>query len=306
MIDIIDCSGSGDVRMYGPVAVTNHDEGGVTLIGDSGRMLQLNDGWNNPSGEWYVGSKFAYELYPKSLRKRVRAARKQQWARAHKECEMRAQSDIADPTASSEESEERTARLEQLQALGSAAETDDMGPVLDCVLWNDGELWQAAVDTAYTGDMRNRECMTDYRVLRQFSRLSEEDAMNYCLNIFPDEGREGSHRHTLSIVVDAGAHGSHVAGIVAAHCPDNPERNGVAPGAQIVSLKIGDSHLGSMETGTAMIRALIAAVKCGCHILNMSYGEAAAVPNEGVFIRLLESLVNDHGIIFVSSAGLMA
>lgn len=52
-----------------------------------------------------------------------------------------------------------------------------------------------------------------------------------------------------------------------------------------------------------MVRALIAAVKSGCHILNMSYGEAVAVPNEGVYIKLLESIVNDYGILFISSAG---
>ena len=58
-----------------------------------------------------------------------------------------------------------------------------------------------------------------------------------------------------------------------------------------------------METGTALMRALVAAVRCGCHVLNMSYGEAVDVPNDGEFTRLLDSLVYDHGILFVSSAG---
>ena len=55
--------------------------------------------------------------------------------------------------------------------------------------------------------------------------------LNYAVNIYNDG-------NILSIVCDAGAHGTHVAGIVGAYFKGNEESNGVAPGVQLISCKV--------------------------------------------------------------------
>ena len=108
----------------------------------------------------------------------------------------------------------------------------------------------------------------------------------------------------ISLVFDAGSHATHVAGIVAG-CFDNFEgsdMDGVNPHAKIVSLKIGDTRVDGMETTQALLKAFGWIKRYQIKIANYSYGEPVAYRN-GRVIRELEKLVNDHKVVFVTSAG---
>ena len=265
VIECIDCTGSGDVDTTTIVAATECEAGVKTISGLSGREIKLNSTWENPSGEWRVGIKRAFELYPRGLEGRVKAERKKAWSSSAHAATVALKVDEAKLTEGSEAAKDAAAALEVLG--GIDADYDDPGPIFDCVVWQgpDGE-WCAAVDSAESGDLSGAAAMRRFGLARQYGRFSAVDNLNYTLSVH-DAGA------VLSICVDAGAHGTHVAGIVAAYHPDRPELNGVAPGAQIVSLKVGDSRLGSMETGVGLTRALIECVRLKVDVINMSYGK---------------------------------
>lgn len=51
----------------------------------------------------------------------------------------------------------RVVLLNQLEASYT-----DLGPVYDCVVFHDGQVWRACVDTSETGDLSKATLMTDY------------------------------------------------------------------------------------------------------------------------------------------------
>ncbi|KAF9901893.1 tripeptidyl-peptidase II Tpp2 [Lobosporangium transversale] len=302
IIDIVDCSGSGDVPTTTIVKPTEED--GVPVItGLTGRKLRLSKDWKNPTGEYRIGIKRAFNLFPVELTDRIKKERLAEFQKKHFLLVAKIQDELAaflesHPTLTEEEQRTKAdfnARLEALK--DSLKNYSDPGPVYDCVVFHDGEVWRAVIDTNEDGDLRDAPVLTDYKIERQYATFSNQDKCNYSVNIY-DSG------NMLCIVVIAGSHGTHVAAITAANHPDEPALNGVAPGAQIVSIKIGDSRLGSIETHHALTRAVKVIIDDKCDLANMSYGEAASYPNIGRFVELIrEEAVGRHGCIFVSSAG---
>ena len=226
------------------------------------------------------------------------------------------------PEALKREGLEIKARIEALEQIAKwyKDEGGDPGPVFDVIAWrqSDGH-WVAVVDTSEAGDLAGVEPMLPYKFMRQWRRLSDEAQLNYAVNIYLDgatsvaepedvsilDAMEHLNSVTVSIITDAGSHGTHVAGISAGYFPDDTSGtlNGVAPGAQIVSIKIGDTRLGSMETAAGLMRGVRAVLDTGAHVVNMSYGESYSHAQQGRFIEAIEEAVRGRGVVFVTSAG---
>ncbi|KAM1471536.1 hypothetical protein ACFX14_042016 [Malus domestica] len=305
VLDVLDCTGSGDVDTS---KVVKADDNGC-IPGASGASLFVDSSWKNPSGEWHVGYKLVYELFTDTLTSRLKKERRKKWDEQNQEEIAKAVKNLqefdqkhsrVDDVNLKRAQEDLQNRVDYLQ--NQADSYDDKGPVIDAVVWHDGEVWRVALDTQtlednpVCGKLANFVPLTNYRIERKYGVFSKLDACTFVANVY-DEG------NILSIVTDSSPHGTHVAGIATAFHPKEPLLNGVAPGAQIISCKIGDSRLGSMETGTGLTRALIAAVEHKCDLINMSYGEPTLLPDYGRFVDLVNEAVNKHHLIFVSSAG---
>lgn len=299
IIDLIDASGSGDVDTSTIAEIG--DDG--TITGLSGRTLTLGSDWTNPTGEVRIGLKPATELFPGGLVGRVMRDRADDRMEAHRALVADAKRALnafdrehPEPTQDQLETREDLAkRLELLEGMPSAI--SDAGPVYDCVVWHDGENWRAAIDTDEDGDLAEELALTSFKIERQFGTFGDEDLLNFAVNFYNDGD-------ILSIFTEAGAHGTHVAGTVAANFPDQPELNGMAPGAQIIGVKIGDTRLGSSSINTGMTRGIIGVIEHDADMINMSYGGPGAFPDTRYRMdQLATELVNEHNVVFVSSAG---
>ena len=74
-------------------------------------------------------------------------------------------------------------------------------------------------------------------------------------------------------------------------------------GAQVLACKIGDARLGSAETGTGLVRALIACKAAGVDLINLSYGEPFWESNHGRVAAVFADAVRKWGMTVFTSAG---
>ena len=120
----------------------------------------------------------------------------------------------------------------------------------------------------------------------------------------------GSGDPRLDLVFDISSHGSHVAGIAAGHdLYGVPGFDGVAPGAQLLGLKIANSAQGSVTTSGSMMRAIDYAIRFADArrlplVLNMSFGVGNEIEGGARIDALVDSVLAAHpDLVFTISAG---
>ena len=124
--------------------------------------------------------------------------------------------------------------------------------------------FRAIVDKIRDDDLTQAKALASYRVHREYDIRSESVPLTYCVNILDNNFAEGEidlSKIKLSIVTESGSHGTHVASILVGFHQGKPVLRGIAPGAQVISLKIGDGRIDGMETSKSIVRAIRAAVQ---------------------------------------------
>lgn len=166
------------------------------------------------------------------------------------------------------------------------------------------------VDTDGDRDFSNERPLKSYRLnldtftfVRQ-KKEKEATLLTCAVNLFPRQRKVVFH-------FDDGGHGTHVAGIAAGCRILNQDGfHGVAPGAKVISLKIGENSLaGGASTTGAMKKAFEYAAKFAREkkvtvVCNLSYGVGSELEGQSDFDRYMEKLLQANpGLIVCTSAG---
>jgi len=164
----------------------------------------------------------------------------------------------------------------------------------------DDDDWVAFLDRNADGDLADEQPLHDYAHAQESFHLgghdphAAADLVAYALNLWPDDKE-------AALFFDGNGHGTHVAGCAAGFGINGQEGyNGIAPGAQILALKIGNCSLaGGATTPGSMVRAWRYAVEKAEElemplVIQMSYGIGSEHEGTAEAERLINQLLAEH------------
>uniref|UniRef100_A0AC34FFD9 Peptidase S8/S53 domain-containing protein n=1 Tax=Panagrolaimus sp. ES5 TaxID=591445 RepID=A0AC34FFD9_9BILA len=204
-------------------------------------ILLIPQHWKNPSGEWHLGIKSLLNICPKNKRLNSIENLKKK---------------IAEEIAALKTQRKTVWKTDENKKLAQIFSTEFL---VDCIVWNDGEKWQACLDTSLSKNLDEIKILTNFRDEHEFSFIFEE--LSYCITIEEDG-------NLVKIFVPTSDHGSCVANNAAAHFPGEPEKDGLAPGAHIVSMNVLDQY--ETDHRNSINDAVLKCIEIGMDIVNIS------------------------------------
>lgn len=163
------------------------------------------------------------------------------------------------------------------------------------------EFWVVYFDTNGNGDLGDEKPLRNYKEKFDSFSIPNEKGLPYLtmgLNIFPEEKRVNFH-------FDDGAHGTHCAGIAAGNMIGVDNLNGVAPGAKVISLKLGHNNYSGGATVLESMKkcfdyaAELAKTKEEAVIINMSYGIGSEIEGHSDIEKYIAKLVKEVPNLYV-------
>lgn len=206
--------------------------------------------------------------------------------------------------------EEKSFRDADVKDLNGDGDSKDVfGVLIFTVKDDEGKMrYVAAVDVNGDGRLDDGVRVSDYwRNQETFCMAGPKGArrqLTIAANFYPAKKR-------LSLHFDSGGHGTHVAGIASGYRIHGQDGyHGVAPGARVISLKIGNNRFAGGSTVTESIKQALdyGVTYAKKHkvpvVYNMSFGVGSELETRSAIDRYVDSLLaRNPGVVFVTSAG---
>ena len=166
----------------------------------------------------------------------------------------------------------------------------------------DETFWIVYLDLNGNGDISDDKPLRNYKEKFDAFSIEHPDGLpplTMGLNVLPDE-------KIVSFHFDDGSHGTHVAGIAGGNHIGGINLNGIAPGAKMMSLKLGNNlYSGGATVTESMKKAYLYAdkiskeAKVPC-IINMSFGIGSEIEGHAEMEEFLENLTKENPYLYIS------
>ena len=188
--------------------------------------------------------------------------------------------------------------------------TDDTFPLCVTALASEGDdqavcYVDTNLDRSFADEKPLRNYKLEYDTFTLYREKPEKQIVpvTFAINIFLRQAK-------VVVCYDDGAHGTHVAGIATGYRINNQNGfNGIAPGAKVIGLKIGQNAIGGVTTTESVKLALEYAGRYAREhgvpvVCNMSYGVESVLEGDSDIDKFMdEYLAKNPYLVFCTSGG---